>query len=63
MVEVVHCPVGLVHAHVRLIPQECRVLGPQRFLYAPSAIISFTSLDICISPVEYDVSLHKVNTM
>jgi hypothetical protein len=53
---VVHCHVGLVHAHVRLIPQGCRVLGPQKFLYTPSTIISFASLDIRISLVEYDVS-------
>jgi hypothetical protein len=26
-------------------------------LFAPSAILSFTSLDICICPVEYDKSL------
>jgi hypothetical protein len=56
VVEVAHCHVGLVQDHVRRIPQGCRVLGPQRFLYAPSATISFTSLDICISHVEYDVS-------
>jgi hypothetical protein len=30
-------------------------------LYAPYVILSFASLDICICPVEYDVSLHKVN--
>jgi hypothetical protein len=51
----VHCDVGLVHAHVQLIPWGFRVLGHQRFLYAPSSIIIFASLDICISPVEYDV--------
>jgi hypothetical protein len=26
-------------------------------LYAPSTILSFASLDICIRPVEYDESL------
>jgi hypothetical protein len=29
----------------------------------PRAINSFASLDSYISPIEYDVSLHKVNTM
>jgi hypothetical protein len=30
---------------------------PRMSLYALSAILSFTSLDICIRPVEYDESL------
>jgi hypothetical protein len=55
-VEVVHYHVGLVHTHVQQIPRGCRGLGPQKSLYAPSAIMSFALLDICISPIEYDVS-------
>jgi hypothetical protein len=63
MVEVVHCNVELVYAHIWLRALECQALGPQRFLYAPSNRISFAALDICISPVVFDVSMHKVNTM
>jgi hypothetical protein len=49
--------VGFDRAHVRQIPQACRGSTPQLSLYAPSAILSFASLDICIRPVEYDESL------
>jgi hypothetical protein len=43
-----------------LVDVEDRVLGSR---FAPSTIMSFASLDICKCPLEYDVSLHKVNTM
>jgi hypothetical protein len=47
---------GLGHAHVWWIFLECRGSVPQTPLYAPSAIISFASLDIYICPVKYDAS-------
>jgi hypothetical protein len=56
VVEVGHCHVGLGHAHVRWILPECQGSVPQISLYAPSAIISFASLDIRIYLVEYDLS-------
>jgi hypothetical protein len=31
-------------------------LGARKFWYTPSVIMSFVSLDIFISPVDYDVS-------
>jgi hypothetical protein len=48
--------VEFVHDHV-----QWRVPGQQALpllwlLYAPSALISFRSLDTCNSPVEFDVS-------
>jgi hypothetical protein len=48
--------VELVHDHI-----WWRVLGHLALpllwlLYAPSAIISFASLDTCKSPVEFDIS-------
>jgi glutaredoxin-related protein len=48
--------VWLVHAHVRQRLPEHQTWPFLRLLYVPSAIISFASLDICISPVEYDVT-------
>jgi hypothetical protein len=59
-----HRHVGLEYAHVWHIPQGCRGSAPRMSLYAPSAKLSFASLDICICPVEYDESLaylQKVN--
>jgi hypothetical protein len=58
----VHCHVVLGHALVRQIPQECRLPTHSWIEYAPSIIISFAPLDTCTSLVEYDASLHKVNT-
>jgi hypothetical protein len=52
-----HCHMGLDHAHVQQIPQGCRGSAPRMSTYAPSTILSFASLDICICPVEYDDSL------
>jgi hypothetical protein len=59
----VHCHVVLVHAHVRLMFLGCQAVAPQLPLYVPSAIKSFASLDTCKHLVEYDVRLHKINTM
>jgi hypothetical protein len=56
VVEVEHCHVGLGHAHVQRILPEYQGSGPQKSCYAPSAIMSFASLDIYICAVEYDVS-------
>jgi hypothetical protein len=55
--------VVLVHAHACRMILGCRAVAPQRLEYAPSAINSFAPSDTYNSPVEYDVSLHKVNTM
>jgi hypothetical protein len=57
------CHEKLGYVHVWQIPQECRGLDPQMSLYEPSIILSLASLDICTCPVEYDVTLHKINKM
>jgi hypothetical protein len=58
VVTVVHCHTGTIHTHVRArrIPQGRRSHRHWWLSYAPSATNSFSLLDICNSPVEYDVS-------
>jgi hypothetical protein len=55
------CHVGLGHVHTLWIPPKCRGSVPRMSLYTLSAILSFVSLDICISPVEYDENFAKGN--
>jgi hypothetical protein len=49
-----HCHAEVGHTHVRQSSQGCRGEAPRKSWYAPSAIMSFASLDTCISLLDYE---------